>query len=60
MVSQKIMDFLIAKWHACHHHMEDRVVINCKRKQYFELTKMRLIHQINDMNQTKGTKIMMM
>jgi hypothetical protein len=22
---------------ACHHHMEDRIVINCKEQQYLQL-----------------------
>jgi hypothetical protein len=44
MVSQKIMDChkiydtLLLNGMTCYHHMEDRVVINCKGQQYFQLT----------------------
>jgi hypothetical protein len=28
---------LLPKGMQCHHHMEDRIVINCKGQQYFQL-----------------------
>ncbi len=43
MVSPKIMDcheicdVLLPNGMTCHHHMEDRVIINCKGQQYFQL-----------------------
>jgi hypothetical protein len=33
----KICDTLLLNGMACHHHMEDRVVINHKGQQYFQL-----------------------
>jgi hypothetical protein len=33
----KICDNLLPNGMTCHHHMENRVVINCKGKQYFQL-----------------------
>jgi hypothetical protein len=44
MVSQKILDItmkiydtLLPNGMACHHHMENRIVINRKGQQYFQL-----------------------
>jgi hypothetical protein len=34
----KICDILLPNAMACHHHMEDRVIINHKRQQCFQLT----------------------
>jgi hypothetical protein len=37
-LTMKICDTLLPNGMPCHHHMEDlRVVINCKRQQYFQL-----------------------
>jgi hypothetical protein len=33
----KIYDTLLPNGMSCHHHMEDRVIINYKRQQYFQL-----------------------
>jgi len=33
----KICDTLLSNGMACHHHMEDWIIINCKEKQYFQL-----------------------
>jgi hypothetical protein len=33
----KICDTLLRSGMPCHHHMEDRVVINHKGQQYFQL-----------------------
>jgi hypothetical protein len=32
----KIYDTLLPNGMLCHYRMEDRVVINCKRQQYFQ------------------------
>jgi hypothetical protein len=50
-IAMKICDTLLPNGMACHHHMENRIIINCKGQKYFQLAnKLRLIHQINDMN----------
>jgi hypothetical protein len=36
-IFMKICDTLLLNGMACHHHMEDRVVINHKGQQYFQL-----------------------
>ncbi len=33
----RIYDTLLPNGMPCHHHMEDRIVINCKGQQYFQL-----------------------
>jgi hypothetical protein len=33
----KICDTLLPNGMPCRHHMEDRIVINCKEEQYFQL-----------------------
>ncbi len=32
----KICDILLLNVMPCHHHMKDRIVINCKGQQYFD------------------------
>jgi hypothetical protein len=36
-IAMKTCDTLLPNRMACHHHMEDRVDINCKGQQYFQL-----------------------
>jgi hypothetical protein len=33
----KICDTLLPNGMPCHHHMEDQIVINCKKQQHFQL-----------------------
>jgi hypothetical protein len=33
----KICDTLLLNGMACHHHMEDQIIINCKGQQCFQL-----------------------
>jgi hypothetical protein len=44
----KIYDTLLPNDMPCHHHIEDRVIINRKGQQYFQLG---LINEINSSNQ---------
>jgi len=37
-ITMKICDTLLPNGMPCHHHMEDRIVINHKGQQYYQLT----------------------
>jgi hypothetical protein len=36
-IAMKIYNTSLPNGNACHHHMEDQVIINCKGQQYFQL-----------------------